>query len=128
MIFNSKNFETLRCQIDKALEDIAEKNGIKIEAGKVNYGEFDFKMTLNCVKQSNGESGIDGEREKFNIECVLYGFKEEHYDLPFTLDNEEFVLTGFNRRAPKNNCHIKSLVDGKKYRLNDSVVKRCMGI
>lgn len=120
MNFNKRGFEVFRADVKKALAEVEQKHGVKVECGSISYGTYDFNMKINVVKND----GIDGNRKLFEQHCGKYGFEKDDYERVFDLEGTRFQLVGFNTKSPKNCCSIKRLHDGKIFKCTSATVKR----
>lgn len=125
MEFNRKGFESFRTDVEKALQEVAEKHGVTIDCGKIGYTNFDFNMQLKVTKN---DSNTDGKKERFASECVLYGFKPDDYEREFTANGKKFQLVGFNLKSPKNCCSIYCVSDERTYKCGKEMIQRAFMI
>ena len=121
MDFTRENFRTFKTEVEKALKEIEENFELKIDCGSISYNKSEFTMKLKVTKN---EPGLNIEKENFEKACSLFGFNKEDYKKRFKLsDGQEYELVGFNIRSPKNNCNIIQVATGKKYIINNLMIK-----
>ncbi len=114
-----QDIDQFRSELENLVEPLAKKHNIDI-AFKTMRFEGDgttFSCTMSVTnKEINGKTV---EQVLFEKHCHLFDFTKEQYKVRFKLQNEEFELLGFNTRATKNNCKIKSLRTGQTYGTNN---------
>lgn len=125
MNLSNVNFNAFRADVEKALAAVAEKYGCDVTAGKIKYDDISINLSLDF--KARGENGESGEQMEFNKLCGNYGFKPEHYKVPFIMDGKTFYLIGFNPKARKYYCIISDIND-KKFGCTVEAVKICMGM
>lgn len=84
-----------------ALKGVEEKHGIKItQAGRglFNHDGTNLSFKLDCDVVGKGGENL-AEKNEFERDASLFGFKPEHYGAEFTLQGETYRLTGFSYRA-----------------------------
>lgn len=121
MEFNKKGFGAFREDVQKALAEVADKHGVDIKCGKINYSAYNFTMQLDVTKN---DENTDGKKAIFAQLCRVYGFEPSDYEREFTLNGRKFKLVGFNTKSPKNCCSIVDVFDGHTYKCNNEPVKR----
>ena len=121
MKFNEKGFDSFRGDLQKAVEEVERKHGVKITFGNITYSGVDFTMKLTATKN---EDGLDVEKVKFEDVCHLYGFSKKHYKCKLPINGKVFELVGFNERSPKNRVVIRCVDDGKMYKCTLETARR----
>ena len=99
--FNKANLQTLRVDMDKALQSVAKKYGITIKAGNASFSgnECTFKVKLN-TKGTDG-TVITKEAKDFDRYKGLHGMDHLSVGDTIYIQGSPYILTGFNTRARK---------------------------
>ena len=106
--FAKGNLQTLRVDMDKALQSVAKKYGITIHAGNASFSgnECTFKVKCNTV----GSDGTAITREATNWDRYkgLHGMDHLNVGDTITIQGSPYILTGFNSRARKAPINFKN--------------------
>ena len=99
--FDKTNLQTLRVEMDKALQAISNKYGITIKAGNASFSgnECTFKVKLN-TKGTDG-TVITKEAKDFDRYKGLHGMDHLSVGDTIYIQGSPYILTGFNTRARK---------------------------
>lgn len=117
------DLKAFRKDVEAALEEVAKKYGVDIKAGNIRYGDNDLNMKLEVTRND-----IDVQKVEFldNIKYAFTAFKPEDYLAHFTINGNEYELTGFRPRT-KYSVLAKRVKDGKEYGFTYDAVKRAFG-
>jgi len=99
--FDKTNLQTLRVEMDSALQAISNKYGITIKAGNASFSgnECTFKVKLN-TKGTDG-TVITKEAKDFDRYKGLHGMDHLSVGDTIYIQGSPYILTGFNTRARK---------------------------
>jgi len=99
--FDKTNLQSLRVEMDKALQAISNKYGITIKAGNASFSgnECTFKVKLN-TKGTDG-TVITKEAKDFDRYKGLHGMDHLSVGDTIYIQGSPYILTGFNTRARK---------------------------
>jgi hypothetical protein len=99
--FDKTNLQTLRVEMDNALQAISNKYGITIKAGNASFSgnECTFKVKLN-TKGTDG-TVITKEAKDFDRYKGLHGMDHLSVGDTIYIQGSPYILTGFNTRARK---------------------------
>ena len=99
--FDKTNLQSLRLEMDKALQAISNKYGITIKAGNASFSgnECTFKVKLN-TKGTDG-TVITKEAKDFDRYKGLHGMDHLSVGDTIYIQGSPYILTGFNTRARK---------------------------
>jgi hypothetical protein len=123
-MFTSKEFTMFSEDVEKALEVIAAKYNVNIDAGKIKYSDTYFDMNLKVTKKEvNGQSF---EQAEFYKLCKWYGLKPEDYKKQFKSNGKIFEIYGINPKAKTMPVLARCLTDGQNYKFGADTVKRLM--
>ena len=99
--FDKTNLQTLRVEMDSALQAISNKYGITIKAGNASFSgnECTFKVKLN----TKGTDGTVITKEAKDFDCYkgLHGMDHLSVGDTIYIQGSPYILTGFNTRARK---------------------------
>lgn len=116
----TQGFESLKADIDKALEKVAAKYGVTARAGNIKYDDTfaNIVVTFSVV----GEDGVvqtpyvaDWKRM-----CHLYGFEQTDLGRAFTSQGYTFTIVGLKASSGKYPIVAKRQ-DGKMMRFTTDV-------
>lgn len=119
MNFTKKEFALFRKDVEGALQAVAKKHGVIIEAGNIRYDEDSLTMALKAVKVSKDVTCV--EQHLFYKQAGAFGFTADDYLTRSRIDGKIFELYGFNAGSPKNCCKIRNVVDGREYKCSLAV-------
>jgi hypothetical protein len=123
-MFNKKEFEVFRMDVEKALQDIAKKYDVNIHAGHITYTSDNFKLNLEVTKKEvNGKSYEQAEFEKY---CILFGLEPKDYNRQFKSNGTVFTIYGLNLKA-KTMPVLARTTDGRGFKFGAETVKRLLG-
>ena len=106
MIMTKEQFAALRKEMETALSEIADKYNCEVSVGKIKYDDISTEITVSL--NSKGEDGKSADQLNFEKHCGQYGFAKEHYGFTFTEMGKTYTFVGFNTRARKNFCLLRS--------------------
>ena len=115
--FNRKQLDTIRKQMQNALNMFADKTDIKIDVGNCSYrgGEATFKVKVLM------EGAKTREQEAMEYYAKLY-------DLDITktvkLMGEDMQLSGYKSRARKKPWVLKRLRDGAEFVADQNLIEK----
>jgi hypothetical protein len=126
MSFDRKALQALRPKIEKALQELAEAEGISIDLGSARFSSDNatFKLVLSTVNTDGTVNTKEGEDFKFYAPN-RYGLKAEALDATFTRQGEQWTITGCKPRSTKYPILAKNR-NGKTYKFAPEDVKRAM--
>ena len=118
--FDKSNLQTLRVEMDKALQAISNKYGITIKAGNASFSgnECTFKVKLNTT--STDGTVITKEAKTWDLykgltHGPLDGLKHLSVGDKITISGNTYILSGFNTRAKKAPINFTDL-SGRGYK------------
>jgi hypothetical protein len=120
---NRAKCKDLRQQIQSALNDIADGQGLTLEIGNISFDEDGFTTRLTCKEGTEDEA----LKRDFDKVCRLFDHEPSDFRKDVFLGankNHLLYLIGFNTKAPKNCVILESAKDGKHYRCNLNTLKR----
>ena len=106
MIMTKEQFAALRKEMETALSEIANKYNCEVSVGKIKYDDISTEITVSL--NSKGEDGKSADQLNFEKHCGQYGFAKEDYGFTFTEMGKTYTFVGFNSRARKNFCLLRS--------------------
>jgi hypothetical protein len=122
-MLSKQEFASFRKETEQALQELAKKYNVNIEAAGIKYTSNSFDMTLKMTKKEvNGKSFEQAEFEKH---CILYGFKPEDYNKSFVMNGKTYTLCGFKLKARTMPVLARNK-DGQNYKFGEDTVKRLL--
>lgn len=123
MNINEHNIQALRSEINGALEAIAKKYGMKIEAGRAKYSSESVKFELACSNVSMGGVVQTIEYQTLIRYLSLLNLTMQDLDTVFFLGGQEFKIVGYVPRKHARPFQIKDQADGKIYYTNEQAIR-----
>lgn len=112
----------------EALKQIEERYGVKATYKGGNYD--DNSCVLKFEFANVNEDGTAFNREMTDLKRVLPNLEWTEDDInavyqdPLVMQNEPFMIVGYNTRARKNSIILERLLDKKRYSINHNAVNR----
>ena len=117
--------QSLRKEIDAVLNrgditSLAAKHNIIFHVGNAKFSENTITFVLDVsTKSVTGEVNTK-EAESFKKLATSYGLKPEHLGMKFCdTTGKTFQITGLKPAASKYPIMVKSMIDGKTYRMSE---------
>ena len=121
---NKAAFNTLRTDIEAALQSVATQHGLNIRTGKISYeshgGECSIKLEVTTKEKPQAAANMDASM------LDMYGLKGYHNQQIRTHDGQIFIVKGINSRARKMPVVLERLNGGGGVKAAvDYILKRC---
>ena len=114
----------INADVQKALEAVAQKHGVKISLGSTSYSEAEYTTKLKV--QSPQADKIKGEESKQYAH--LLGLPEDVIGRKFNLQGGEYEVTRLDLAKPKNPVIIKKAGTDKTYKISVETLKKAANI
>jgi len=101
MSFDKATLKNIRADINKALEAVGVKYGVKLEGGNVSYSDSNFTMKLKASRVNSDGSIETKEVSDFKKHCSRYGLQASDLGKTFKSNGDTYVLSGLTPRATK---------------------------
>ena len=124
MIMTKEQFAALRAEMQSALATIAAKYNCDVSIGNIKYDDITTNVAVTF--NSKGVDGKSADQLNFEKYCTKYGFIAEDYGFTFTENGKTFVFVGFNPKARKNYCLLRS--EGKTFVTSPEGIKYHMAL
>ena len=116
--FTEEFVQELSNEVQAALDDIAERHGLK--KGKVSFRYQWTKLSISAemlVRMCDGKSPEHRDWDCFvDTACGSNsGLKKEWFGCEVKLGHTKFKIVGANRRRPKNAIMLERVPDGKHF-------------
>lgn len=111
----------LRSEINEALEPIAEKYGIKFDAGNASFSQFNATIKLEIATAQNGDF-VTKEAQSFLTYAELLGLSKDFLNKEFSYFGTKYILTGYSPRSTKYPFIVTKVLDGGSYKLPKNAV------
>ena len=118
MQFNDKEFEAFEEDVEEALSKVCDKYQVTLTSIGYRYGKTNFELKLDFEKDDE-----EAERIKFEEECESYGFQKSDYKREVFCDNQICEFIGFNPRARKYKCIVRSTETGERFVLTEEQLR-----
>jgi hypothetical protein len=92
------NYNLIRYELEKALEEIGKKHGFTSSVGAITYNAAGFHCTLTStvVDIGNGKSGAQLEYEMY---APKFGIDPKTFGKQFNSNGKTFQIIGINKNA-----------------------------
>ena len=114
--FTKTNLDTLRKDLNKALEAVQKKHGIDIHVGNISYKENEAKVKVICETKSAGEAKVKQENSEYDFHRKYYSELPE-MNSKIKLNGKIFTITGWSSRAKKYPVIITNS-KGKQFKIS----------
>lgn len=121
--FTKADCKAISEDIQRVLEAVANKHGVKLVMGSGSFSEFSF--TKKVEFRIEGEQGEDKEAEaKYRRNAHALGLKPEWFGVEFDdAYGNRLKVVGINTRRRANPVEIVNVLTGKKYKASTSYIK-----
>ena len=127
--FNTSNLETVRRDINSALEEVQKKHGINIDMGNIRYDNkmFTSKLTVNVVS----ENIATPYHAAFHRKCYSLGLAPDDLNKTFMYEGKRYKIVGAatgKSKYPVMTRNISDKGDGDQptNKMLVSLVKNCL--
>lgn len=105
----------MRKQIDKALSDIADGQGITLRLGNINFSSDGFRATVICEEMQK-DSDLPARYKTDWDEAVAMGIvKEECFGVVTGVIGNQYKVVGYDFKKKKNNILLQKVGTDKIY-------------
>ncbi len=113
MEFKKENLVLLKRQLNAAIQEVAEKNGLEISLGALNYipNEESFTMTLKGATSNTAERIWMHHCRKFNLE-------PSHFNSMVQIKNQKLRAVGLSIRSTKRPVIVEDIDSGQQYKIS----------
>jgi len=117
-MFDRAKVRELRDAIQSALDEHLDFDGVKIDVGRAsfNHTTATFKLEVGTENSDGSVNTKDGETFKRN--AVLWGLSPDDLGKEISNGNDTFEIIGANTRAKKYPILVKSVSNGKVYKMS----------
>ena len=113
--FDKSNLQTLRVEMDKALQAISNKYGITIKAGNASYSGNECTFKVKCNTKATDGTVITKEAMDWDRHKGFHGMDHLSVGDKITIQGSTYILSGFNTRARKAPVNFKDTL-GRGYK------------
>ena len=113
--FDKSNLQTLRVEMDKALQAISNKYGITIKAGNASYSGNECTFKVKCNTKATDGTVITKEAMDWDRHKGFHGMDHLSVGDNITIQGTTYILSGFNTRARKAPVNFKDTL-GRGYK------------
>jgi len=123
--FNQTNIQAILADAEKALAQVAEKHGIKLERTNCRYQRDQLPTAFKFITVENDANGnvMDSRAKDFLKYADLYGLSKSDFLAEFRSNGTLFRITGFKPRAVKYPVLAENVATGKTYKFPAEKVK-----
>ena len=125
MSLTKSSLAIIRKDIEDALSVVAKKHELSFRLNGIRYTENSFKVGLEAVQSSNGESVLS---VTFKEKCYKYGLLPEHLGRVFYSGDNSYKITGLKPRNRKYPVIAERTDNGKQFKFSALKVKIALGI
>jgi hypothetical protein len=110
--FDKDIIQSLRPELDDAVDTFSKKYGINLSFGKCTYTPNNATMTLAMSVKTADGTAITREREDYERLATLYNLKPEWLDKTFPYKGQTYRIVGLANRRIKNPVLCEVVGDG----------------
>jgi hypothetical protein len=99
--FTSEALATLRAEVAKALEVVADDLSVRFSIGNIRYGEMSCRMQVECFVETAATALQETEQIQWNRDCHSVGLLPSHFNEVFVTPNGTYKLCAIKRRNHK---------------------------
>lgn len=139
---NRDMLKSLRVDLDKALDGVAKKYGVKMSLGTIRFTPESAQVKLSVFTVSlsadDVENVMTADAKNFQLSAFMYGLKGEWLFKSFVfpsgrLQGHRLQIVGLRDKMafgkmPKYPVLVKDLTDGKHYKYPVDLIKRFSAI
>ena len=125
MSLTKAGMKIIRKDIEDALSVVSKKHELSFRLNGIRFTDSSFKVGLEAVKSSNGESVLS---VTFKEKCYKYGLLPEHLGRVFLSGDTRYKIVGLKPRNRKYPVIAERCRDGKSYKFSALNVKGALGI
>ena len=122
--FDRNQVRTVNEEIKSALEAIAAKHGISFRMGNIRYNNSNFNAKFEMAVVGETGEAITKEATDFNRYRALKGINAVLGDL-VVMSGARYEVVGYKARSSKYPILVKSLDDGKTYKISIAHLNNC---
>ena len=111
-VFRSSDLDSIRNDVEQALKAVGQKHGIIFNTGRITYGSFEFKMSLEAKIGATEEAA---NKNIWDQHCIMLGLEKSDFGKIFKDGNKTWKIIGYSSSAKKYDVFVKNLENGKRY-------------
>ena len=119
--------KALRVEITAALKLVADKYGIKLDAGHCSFTDMTAIFKLNMALISPDGTVLSAERERFTRYAELIGLKTSNLDAEISVGSFYYSIVGLKANIDGKYPIVCRRSDGKTFLLPTTTVKAALG-
>ena len=119
--FNRNNLDIMRTSINSKLAELESDFNIKIELGRISYGDNNFTSKVNCNLIKDGQvvetiaTDFDRYKDAWGLEFSL--------GTTFISNNSTYKVLGLKPRNRKYPIIAEDISNGKRYKFSEEKMK-----
>jgi hypothetical protein len=125
---NKDAVQELSKEIEKAVQDVADKHGLVIKMGSGSYTQNNATLKVEIAVKSLDGTVATKEASSFKALCTFYGLQESDLGRTFTSRGSLYVITGLASKSRTNPILATRQTDNKLFKFPVDSVKKALGI
>ena len=121
--FTRQNLKSLRKEIEAALNEVGQKNGIALSMGNIRFSGSEFRAKLEAAV-GNPVSKEQKQKEALKEYGSMFGLSEKDYGKTFVSNGDTFKLVGLLPNRRKYPIVGQSLRTGKEFIFTERVIEK----
>ena len=110
-------------EIEKALQPLAEKYGLKITRGNASYGDSNLTLKVNVATVAADGTAVTKEAESFKMNAERFGLHADDLGRTFDCRGRQVRLIGAKPRSPKYPLLVEEVDSGKVFKFTAEGVR-----
>ena len=112
-----------RTQLEYALEELGEKEGIKLTAGRCSYSDTYFSIKVEGAIEAEKGVATTKDQIAFKENAEIYGLSPDDLFKTFSTNGKTYEVWGLKPRSKKYPILAKKVGTDNVYKFKASIVK-----
>jgi len=123
---NREACKILRDVMNEALQEVAEKMGVKIEVGNASFTSSNITFKVSVATTNDDGTVNSKEAEAFKTYAFRWGLSPDDLNKTFVSGGKTYKITGASPRASRFPILAERVPDGKGFKFPADTVKRLL--
>ena len=124
-MFTPQKLDEIRKDLKLALSMVESSHNLEFSIGKITYGRYTFKVSLEAAMGKDGEEA-NLAKTKWDLECYAFGLKQSDFGKQFkSSTGKMFTIIDIRPRATKRPV-VAADNDGNEFIFRAELVKTAL--
>jgi hypothetical protein len=115
-----------RTQLDYALKELGEKEGIKLTAGRCSYSDTYFSIKVEGAIEAEKGVATTKDQIAFKENAELYGLSPDDLFKTFSTNGKTYEVWGLKPRSKKYPILAKEVGTNNVYKFAETTISFCL--